>query len=397
MKILLKNKTLRGFMIGFMVCAILCTGGVYADDIYENISVILGKMNIYLGDTKIDIDNLVYNGRTYVPLRDFSSYMNKVVTYDEATQSVIIREKGEAQSMSKEVAFLVNGRPVRVDFFSQMINWYKLNAGGFIPTGDGYNDFKDFVRGEVVAMEITNQYAQELGVTLFADELKQIDQTAQTYAEKYGGMDAFKQLLSQNGVSYDVYYEIQKNYALRSKLSDIMTDEITVYDLIDYYHENIESYKVEKVKAKHIFLSMTDDSGYLLSNNLRAQKENKLQGIYNKIKSGEADFDEMMFLYSEDAGLKAYPDGYVFGRGEMVTAVENMAFSMEKGEMSEVFESELGYHILYVEDRLVTYEDFEKVRESIFNSLRNEAYYKVVEPRISRAYVYINHDVYNNI
>ena len=397
MKNFYKNKTLKGFILGFLVCALLTGTISYADDIYESISVIMGKMNIYFGDTQVNIDNIVYNGKTYVPLREFSTKLGKSVSYDAATDSVTILDKSEAQIVSREVAFLVNGQPVRVDFFSQMINWYKLNAGGAIPTGEEYKNFKDFVKDEVVIMEITKQYADELGVTLFGNDLKQIEKTIEIYADNFGGMDSFKALLAENGITYEVYYEIQKNYALRSKLSDIMTDEITTYDLIDYYYENIESYKVEKVVAKQIFMSSTDDSGYALSAPVSAQKEDKMWGIYNKIKSGSISFDECMFLYSEDSGLKAYPDGYTFGRGEMVTAFENMAFSMQKGEMSEVFESELGYHIILVTDRLVTYESFEKVRENIFNSLRNEAYYKVVEPKISQAYVYVAEDTYNNI
>ena len=397
MKNFYKNKMLKGFVLGFLLCALLTGTVSYANNIYENIWVLIGKMNIYLGDALLDIDNIVYNGTTYVPLRAFSKELGKTISYDPATDNVTILDKEQAQIVSKEVAFLVNGQPVRVDFFSQMINWYKLNAGGLNLSGEEYKAFKDFVKDEVVIMEITKQYADELGVTLFGNDIKNIEKNIEIYAGNFGGMESFKKLLSENGITYDVYYEIQKNYALRSKLSDIMTDEITTYDVIDYYHENKDMFKVEKVVAKQIFLSSTDDSGYALSAAASAQKENKLWGIYNDIKSGKKTFDDCMFLYSEDSGLKAYPDGYTFGRGEMVTAFENIAFSMKKGEMSEVFESELGYHVILVTDRLEVHESFEKVKDNIFNSLRNEAYYKVVEPKISQAYVYVAEDTYNNI
>ncbi len=88
----------------------------YADDIYENIAVLMGKMNIYFGDTPIAVDNMVYNGTTYVPLRSYSEQLGLVVDYDAATDKVTIKNKSEAQLMSKEIAFLVNGQPVRVDF-----------------------------------------------------------------------------------------------------------------------------------------------------------------------------------------------------------------------------------------------------------------------------------------
>lgn len=393
--IMKKLKTLKGFVLGFLVCALLCTA-VNADGIYEEISVLMGRMSIYINNEPVELDNMVYNGVTYVPIRKLSELFGKVVDYDAKTDSISIMSKEDAQIISREIAFLVNGQPVRVDFFTQLINWYKLNNGGYIAQ-EQYEDFKSFVRGEAVTMEITKQYADELGIILFGNELKELDGTIEIYANNFGGMEEFKKLLRENGITYETFYEIQKINALKEKLADIMTDKITNLDLIDYYHDNIESFKVEKVTAKQIFLSSTDSSGYQLSTSVKAEKENRLWGIYYKIKNGEASFDDMMFQYSEDSGLKAYPDGYTFKRGEMVKAFEDAAFSMKKGEMSEVVESELGYHIILVTEQLDTYESFENVSESIYNSLRNEAYYKVVEPKISEAYVILNDSVYNSI
>lgn len=392
-----KNNTLKGFIMG-LVCSLIIGMAANASGIYENISVLFNDISISLNGEDVQMENMVYEGTTYVPLRKISELFGKVVDYDAKTNSVSIMDKEKANIINREIAFLVNGQPVRVDFFTQMINWYKLNSGVSIPSeGEQYESFKDFVRGEVVAMEVTNQYADELGIILFGTDIRQIENTAEIYAQNYGGIDEFKQLLLSNGITYDVYIEIQKNYALRSKLADVMTDKINTYNLIDYYYDNISSYRTEKVSAKQIFLSSTDDAGYSLSESVKAEKENKLWGIYNKIKSGEASFDDMMFMYSEDAGLKAYPNGYTFARGEMVKAFENAAFSMQKGEMSEVIESELGYHIILVTDHYTGYEPFENVSESIYNSLRNESYYKIVEPKISAAYVILNDNAYNNI
>lgn len=49
----------------------------------------------------------------------------------------------------------------------------------------------------------------------------------------------------------------------------------------------------------------------------------------------------------------------------MLKAFEDKAFSMNAGEMSNVFESEQGYHIILVTDRSVIYEPLENVKESI--------------------------------
>ena len=260
-----------------------------------------------------------------------------------------------------------------------------------------YADFKDFVRGEVVGMEVTEQYAESLGITLDSTDLIEIDNKINIYANNFGGIDAFKALLAQNGVTYEAYYEVQKNFMLREKLTDIMADSITDADIQEYYNSNKDTYKKEMVTAKQILMSTVDDAGYALSPTVKAEKKQKMNEIHDAIARGEAEFDDMMFLYSEDPGLKAYPNGYTFARGEMLKAFEDKAFSMQPGEMSGVIETEQGYHIILVTNRSVTYEPIENVRESIYNTLRNDSYYKIVQPQISDAYVILNTEVYNNI
>ena len=93
----------------------------------------------------------------------------------------------------------------------------------------------------------------------------------------------------------------------------------------------------------------------------------------------------------------AYPGGYTFGRGEMLVAFENAAFSLEKGEMSDVVESENGYHIILVTDKYRLYESFDDVKQEIYNTLRNERYYTEVEPRIQSADIIFNQDSWDSI
>lgn len=392
-----KHKTARGFLLGFLVCSLLVCTVSYADDAYQSIEVLLGKMNIFIGDTPVDMDNMVYNGVTYVPLRQMAEKLGMVVSYDAVTDTATIRDKSEAQIISKEIAFLVNGQPVRVDFFTQMINWYKMSSSMGAMPDEVYADFRDFVRGEVVGMKITEQYAASLGISLSGTDLREIDNKINIYANNFGGMEAFQELLRQNGVTYEVYYDIQENYMLREKLTDVMADSITEDDMKNYYETNLNLYQSEQVTAKQIMLSTVDDAGYQLSPTVKSEKKNKILDIYDAIISGKETFNEMMYRYSEDPGLKAYPDGYTFGRGEMLKAFEDVAFSLEPGQLSEVFESEEGYHIVLVTDKKIVSEAFDSVKESIYNTLRNDSYYKIVEPQISEAYVVLNTDVYNNI
>jgi len=53
-----------------------------------------------------------------------------------------------------------------------------------------------------------------------------------------------------------------------------------------------------------------------------------------------------MMASSEDTGLTAYPDGYYFLPGEMVTEFEEGTKALEYNGISDIIESPYGYHII---------------------------------------------------
>ena len=78
----------------------------------------------------------------------------------------------------------------------------------------------------------------------------------------------------------------------------------------------------------------------------------KLNDIKQKIESGEETFEDMARKYSSDPGSGA--NGGDLGwsnRGSFVTEFEAAAYDLEKGEISELVETQFGYHIIKLEDR----------------------------------------------
>lgn len=76
--------------------------------------------------------------------------------------------------------------------------------------------------------------------------------------------------------------------------------------------------------------------------------KNKLREFADRVNNGSADFSLLARLYSDDTSTatKGGELGF-FGRGTMVTEFTNAAFALqEPGQISRVFETEFGYHIV---------------------------------------------------
>ena len=78
----------------------------------------------------------------------------------------------------------------------------------------------------------------------------------------------------------------------------------------------------------------------------KAFAKSKLEGIRERIVKGES-FESLARMYSEDPG-SAMKGGELgdFSRGVMYPEFEAAAFSLQPGELSEIIETEAGYHII---------------------------------------------------
>ena len=84
----------------------------------------------------------------------------------------------------------------------------------------------------------------------------------------------------------------------------------------------------------------------------KLEVKDRLYQIRKRILSGESSFSTMAILYSEDPGSakKGGELGFV-GKGEFAPAFETAAFNLRDGEISEVVETEFGFHIIQLIER----------------------------------------------
>ena len=100
----------------------------------------------------------------------------------------------------------------------------------------------------------------------------------------------------------------------------------------------------EQVTASHILIMHEESSR---SSETRSKDEAKtlINSVKKKVESGE----EFATLASEFSDCPSGKNGGSlgnFGRGQMVKAFEDAAFTLNVGEVSDIVETEFGYHLI---------------------------------------------------
>jgi len=141
---------------------------------------------------------------------------------------------------------------------------------------------------------------------------------------------------------------------------------ISEADARQYYQDHQDAFsRPERVKLRRVFLSAGDDAAE------RARVKARLEAVAEEARLG-ADFAELAKQYSEgpdaaDGGLM----GWV-SRGDLVPELENAAFALAEGGISEIIETQWGFQLLKVEEKEgAGLASFEEARTDIEPLLRS--------------------------
>lgn len=186
---------------------------------------------------------------------------------------------------------------------------------------------------EMATKQLLEELAEKNGVTLTDEEVKQGRDSIDEF-EKSNGKDALLSNIAAIGLSSEEdYLELYKTVMLNQK---IQTDYAANPDKYIEDGVNLEDYSSDsRVSVKHVLIKNTDSKF--------SDPKATADEVLKKAKSGE-DFDALMKEYNEDPGETE--TGYTFGKGEMVKEFENAAFALKCNEISDIVETQYGYHII---------------------------------------------------
>jgi peptidyl-prolyl cis-trans isomerase D len=178
--------------------------------------------------------------------------------------------------------------------------------------------------------------------------------------------DDLKKALHPTDEELKAFYESHKaNYANsipeKRKVKYAVVDtakadasvQVTPDELRSYYDQYRDQYRTpEQVKVSHILIKTpTPSADGKVDDKALAEARQRAEDILKQVKAG-GNFDELAKKYSEDPG-SAKQGGSIgwIGKGQTVPEFEKVAFSLPKGQISDLVKSSFGFHIIRVDDK----------------------------------------------
>jgi len=241
--------------------------------------------------------------------------------------------------------------------------------------------FKKNILDQLIGYELLYQQGQKEKVKISNDEINlEIDKIK----DNFSSPEEFDEALKANNITLARLKEdIQRQLTINSIIKEARNQvSISDEELLEYYNENKKSFlEPEQVHARHILVETEEEA-----NNLLLQ-----------LKEGLTDFAELAKEKSIGPSAPSGGDLGFFTRGQMVKEFEDVAFSLEPGEISGVVQTQFGYHIIKCEEKKEEHSPtFEEAKERISNTMKyqreNEAISALISKLREEAVIVYNYD-----
>ena len=233
------------------------------------------------------------------------------------------------------------------------------------------DSMKDVVTDQLVQMIILSSQAEDYGVSLNDEDNQAVEEYVENFKTNIG-----EDVMEKEGFTEDNIRSVVQKSTLAGKVSQAMFDAEEV-ELTDEEKADATCIKVQHILISTIDTTKKDDEG----NNVDmtdeekevylAEQKEKAEEALARAKNGE-DFQALADEYSsENAGFEFSFDNNGYDPVNMSSMVEpfyTAAWQLGEGEISDLVESQYGYHII----KCVSLNDEEATQASITTAENNK-------------------------
>lgn len=289
-------------------------------------------------------------------------------------ESITIDPKlADAPKDPKKVIAKVNGEPVtQGDVDQEMAALLNRMGGGRIPPEmlEQYrSQFEPKAFEQIILKSQLREYAKKNNVTVNETD---IDAAIKRISSNFPSEDEFKKKLAEQQMTLEsLREEMRKDFILANAVEHYKASlpSPASAEVEAFYKEHQQDYTHgEQVTASHILLGIkeTDDQA------AKDAQKAKAEDIRKQLLAG-ADFAQMAQQNSSCPSKAQGGSLGSFEKGSMVPPFEAAAFALKPGDISDVVETQFGYHIIKVSEHTQGGTDpIEKVRGDIKDSLQEK-------------------------
>jgi len=273
----------------------------------------------------------------------------------------------DSQPKEAKVAATVNGSPIYAGELEWQWRRYLRKAGqrGLVE-GPAKRTRQDFLEG-LIRQEIAFQKAGEAG---FKPDAKAVEAEVKSLRVLFVDEAAFALELSRLGLREESLRRmVEKSLVIRRWVEETFVHQQTVteQEAQDWYQQNRSRLqKPEQVCARHLLVKIDPTGG----DTAKEQARHRAEAMRQRWLAGES-FADLCRQFSDCPSAEHNGDLGCFSRDEMVASFSDVAFSLQPGAVSKVVETQDGFHLIQVYERIKpAVSPFTEVKEKIIEKLR---------------------------
>lgn len=272
-----------------------------------------------------------------------------------------------ATSAPDEIIATVNERPVSRKLYEMFLQNGR-EALGINPAKEEdrrkLEELREGIVSELVDRALISQEAERRGLQVTPERLAETESREIT---KLGGEGLFADYLQTHGLARDEYRAVVRDMIYGELMTEEAARQATVSDeeIKTYYeaHRKDEPFQLpERITASHILVGARPQTvseqiqreqgltGDVLAIAVRAELKNRralAEDLRRNAVQAHASFSSLAQKFSDDQATRERGgDLGTFARGAHTPAFDDAAFALKSGEVSNVVETEYGYHII---------------------------------------------------
>jgi peptidyl-prolyl cis-trans isomerase SurA len=224
---------------------------------------------------------------------------------------------------------------------------------------------------EMIDEKLIESEASTLGLSVSEEELQRaLEQLAR---QQNMELADFRQALEQQGIPWDAARDSVRRQTLMAEVLrfKVKARKVTDEEVLAKYNTEAGNQEYE-VRARHIFIPVAANA----TPAQQAAALRRAEEALRRVRAGET-FALVAREMSEGPTAKQGGDLGYFRRGLMLPAIEQAAFSLKPGQVSDIIRTASGFHIVTVEDRrAIPAKPLAEVKEEIRNRLASDSVFK---------------------